>query len=123
MIYVLLEAPQQPDETLKTLQREVSQFRRFSLEYEEDRESEPLGEVRKNFVNSQGAHSVVVKATQLLTGKVCAVKKIRSDDECILESSRKEYEILKILENEKHIVRCYDFFIDAHRGRTYLVLE
>lgn len=60
-------------------------------------------------VLGQGSCAVVRRARHVKDGQEVALKTVRTDDEEIVEITRREYEMLRSIDHP-HIVRAFDFF-------------
>ncbi|KRX07121.1 Protein kinase-like domain [Pseudocohnilembus persalinus] len=71
----------------------------------------------------QGAHGVVKKCKKLSTGKLYAVKIIRSNDEEIMIASKNCYKLQKLVQKSQYICKTYELFIDEENENIYQVME
>ena len=65
---------------------------------------------------------LVKRCTELATGKIYAVKIIKSRDEEMLENIKKEYLHLRDLVHE-NIIKMHELLIDTKVGEVFLVME
>lgn len=72
--------------------------------------------------NNKGTVGVVKKCQEIITGKIFAVKIVKTRDEEIIGNIKKEFQHLKNL-SHKNIIRVHELLIDNVSGIVYLVLE
>ena len=70
----------------------------------------------------EGCASVVKKCMNKSTKEIRAVKIIRSDDDEYIEIAKKEFHLLRSLENDS-VVKMYEMVHDEKKGQLYLVME
>lgn len=65
---------------------------------------------------------LVKRCRRIDSGEIFAVKIIKSRDEEMLESIKKEFQHLKDL-THKNVVQVHELFIDTQQGEVHLVME
>lgn len=70
----------------------------------------------------EGCASVVKKCENKGSNEVVATKIIRSDDDEFILISKREFEVMKNLEND-NIVKVHECIHDEQKGRLYIVME